>query len=335
MAKTSRSLTPAPDDVGAGVNGLRPTCATLELTLHCNLSCSTCFADAATEGRTEQLTLPEVRRAVADLASVGCASVNLSGGEPTLHPDFFPIVECLREHQITPALATNGTTLSKSTCRRLAACGVRHNVYVSLDGADEESFGAIRGAGTFERVLAGLDNLRESGIRFAVSTVVLRQNQEDLDRILDLAASHGASFLNLVRFNREGRGARFYDELAPTGKPFEEICASVGNGRAGRPVFFGENWLVPISSTLPNFPEGRDLRNFVIVRATGEIRLGRASAGVVLGNIRAGSRLAEILAGEPARRCLNDFDEAAFEALIRERAERGACSSDEEPVGLE
>src|SRR4029450_14087074 len=67
--------------------------ALIEINQHCNLTCPVCFADSSPE-RTTHLPLPTIERMLdALVASEGEPDlVQLSGGEPTLHPDFCAVL---------------------------------------------------------------------------------------------------------------------------------------------------------------------------------------------------------------------------------------------------
>ena len=59
--------------------------------------------------------------------------MTLTGGEPTVHPDFLGIVHAFRNAGIDVGICTNATELDDTLIRQLATAGVRVNV--SLDAA--------------------------------------------------------------------------------------------------------------------------------------------------------------------------------------------------------
>src|SRR5213596_606691 len=84
--------------------------ALLEVNEHCNLTCPVCFADSSPE-RTKHLPLPTIERMLdALVASEGEPDlVQISGGEPTLHPEFFRILDEARARPIRHVMIkTNG-----------------------------------------------------------------------------------------------------------------------------------------------------------------------------------------------------------------------------------
>jgi len=88
----------------------------VELTTECNMKCEHCCVDAKAKGtRMTRETLVSVCNF---LEAQGEAHVTVGGGEPTLHPDFIPMIEKmmeinLRGNYINVAVITNGTRINK------------------------------------------------------------------------------------------------------------------------------------------------------------------------------------------------------------------------------
>ena len=70
--------------------------------------------------------------------------VTLTGGEPTIHPDFLAVVRSFRRAQMDVGVCTNGTELDDDCIAELVEVGGVH-VNVSLDGFRPESHGTFRG----------------------------------------------------------------------------------------------------------------------------------------------------------------------------------------------
>jgi uncharacterized radical SAM superfamily Fe-S cluster-containing enzyme len=89
--------------------------ALIEINEHCNLTCPVCFADSS-PARGRHLPLPVIERMVdALVASEGEPDlVQLSGGEPTLHPDFLAVLDAVRARPVRHVMInTNGLRLSQ------------------------------------------------------------------------------------------------------------------------------------------------------------------------------------------------------------------------------
>jgi len=113
------------------------------LTNLCNLRCKHCYQSAGTAA-PDELRLEEKIRVVRDLADAGVVAVALSGGEPLIHPHFFPIVAEARKRGMFVAVATNGTMIDEKMAQRLKDSGVGY-VEISLDSTHPELHDEFRG----------------------------------------------------------------------------------------------------------------------------------------------------------------------------------------------
>jgi len=161
-----------------------------ELTHECNLCCIHCFLECPKPGTHAD---PEmVRHALSELASLGCIRVGFTGGEPLLHPEFWPLLAEARRLRFAVDLSTNGTLLDQDMIDRLARMRLK-SVRVSLLGACPETHDRIVGrSGGFASALAAVRALVRSGIRTEVGCALLRDNYREAARIRDLAAGLGA-----------------------------------------------------------------------------------------------------------------------------------------------
>lgn len=114
--------------------------------------------------------------------------INLTGGEPLLHPDFFDIAAEIRRRGIRLGILTNGTLIDEEKAEVIAELAPVF-VQVSLDGSEKVHDG-IRGTGNFRKALRGIDHLKAQGIRVLVSFTVMQQNYKDMKRLAAVCAAH-------------------------------------------------------------------------------------------------------------------------------------------------
>ncbi len=191
-----------------------PICLTWELTYACNLACVHCLSSS---GRRDpgELTPAEARTIVDALVDMRVFYVNVGGGEPMLRADFFDLVSYAVERRVGVKFSTNGTRLTATAARQLAALDYL-DVQISIDGATARTNDAVRGDGAYQAARAAMDNLAAAGFGpFKVSVVVTRQNIEELDALSAIADSYGAQ-LRLTRLRPSGRGVDSWDTLHPT-----------------------------------------------------------------------------------------------------------------------
>lgn len=164
----------------------------LELTYACNLRCRMCYNP--THQAHAELTLAEYERLFDDLAALGTVQLTLTGGEVLARPDFFAIAGAARARHFALRIFTNGVRVTPPVAARIADL-VPIAVEVSLYGASAATHDAVTTvAGSFERTLAGIRNLKAAGAPVVVKTLLTRLNAHEVDAICDLVATLGVRF---------------------------------------------------------------------------------------------------------------------------------------------
>ncbi|GAA1003667.1 putative coenzyme PQQ synthesis protein E PqqE [Acrocarpospora pleiomorpha] len=198
-----------------------PICLTWELTYACNLSCVHCLSSSGRRDPRE-LTTAQCEAVIDELQAMQVFYVNIGGGEPTVRPDFWHLLEYAVDHQVGVKFSTNGVRITPERARYLAATDYV-DVQVSLDGATAEVNDRVRGTGSYATAMRALDNLAEAGFANAkLSVVVTRDNASQLDEFKAIADARGAT-LRLTRLRPSGRGADVWDELHPTAAQQREL----------------------------------------------------------------------------------------------------------------
>jgi 7,8-dihydro-6-hydroxymethylpterin dimethyltransferase len=154
-----------PYDCGLCPDHMQHSCVTvLEVTDHCNLRCPVCYASSGPERLTHRPLEVLERMLDAVVASEGEPDVvQLSGGEPTVHPQFFEILDAARARPIRHLMVnTNGLRIAGEPAfvERLASYRRGLEVYLQLDSLQEGPLRALRGADLREvhaRALAALE----------------------------------------------------------------------------------------------------------------------------------------------------------------------------------
>ena len=133
------------------------TClALIEIVHSCNLSCPTCYADSPNGVGAQVVAVPleELKKRIQGVIQRkgGIEILQLSGGEPTLHPHFFELVEWAQQHPEIDYLLvnTNGVRIATDEDFRrqlaLAARRGRLQLYLQFDGVQQEAQRFLRGA---------------------------------------------------------------------------------------------------------------------------------------------------------------------------------------------
>jgi mycofactocin biosynthetic radical S-adenosylmethionine protein MftC len=198
-----------------------PICLTWELTYACNLSCVHCLSSSGRRDPAE-LSTAECQAVIDELERMQVFYVNIGGGEPTVRPDFWELVDYATAHHVGVKFSTNGVKITPAVASRLAASDYV-DVQISLDGATAAVNDAVRGPGSFELALRAMSRLADAGFAgFKISVVSTRHNVSQLDEFKALADVFGAQ-LRITRLRPSGRGADVWDELHPTADQQREL----------------------------------------------------------------------------------------------------------------
>src|ERR1700730_6752666 len=147
-----------------------PICLTWELTYACNLACVHCLSSSGRRDPRE-LTTAQCRAVIDELERMQVFYVNIGGGEPTVRPDFWDLVDYATAHQVGVKFSTNGIKLDAAAAPKLAASDDSDG-QCSLDGATAEVNDAVRGLGSYETATRAMAILAAAGFRgFKVSVV--------------------------------------------------------------------------------------------------------------------------------------------------------------------
>lgn len=177
LVTQSRSEFGCPFDCGLCPDHEQHSClAIVEINQACNLACPVCFADA-TDVHGSHRPLAEIE-AMLDLLveSEGEPDLlQLSGGEPTIHPDFFAILDAVKRRPIRHVMInTNGVRIAQDAefAERLASYAPRLEVYLQFDSLNDEALIDLRGARLSRIRQAALETLEDLGLATTLVVVV-------------------------------------------------------------------------------------------------------------------------------------------------------------------
>jgi molybdenum cofactor biosynthesis enzyme MoaA len=151
----------------------------------CNLECTHCFISCSPHNhRFGFLGLDAVRLALEQSVPLGVKEYYFTGGEPFLNRDMPAILKLTLQYGPATVL-TNGTVLKDEWLRELRAAEDASNYSlefrVSMDGFTPSANDAVRGAGTFERILHGVRMLLAHGFLPILTVTHTHEEQNDSD----------------------------------------------------------------------------------------------------------------------------------------------------------
>ncbi len=182
-----------PYDCGLCTDHEQHSCLTLvEICDYCNLRCPVCYAASGPE-RQQFRTLPQIEAMLdAVVRNEGHPDVvQLSGGEPTLHPDFFTIVDMAKGRPIKHLMVnTNGVRIAQEEdfAKRLADVREDFEVYLQFDSFEREPLMQLRGADLRRVRLDAIEKLNRYNIATnLVVTLKKGLNDHEIGKTIDFA----------------------------------------------------------------------------------------------------------------------------------------------------
>ncbi len=180
-----------PYDCGLCPDHEQHSCLTVvEITDRCNLACPTCYAGSSpTYGRHR--TFEEVKEMLDTVVrnEIEPDVVQISGGEPTIHPEFFEILDYAKTLPIRHLMVnTNGIRIAKdfTFAERLASYAPDFEIYLQFDSFRDSVLEQMRGASLNSIRELALEHLNRLNLSTTlVVTVQKHLNDDELGQIID------------------------------------------------------------------------------------------------------------------------------------------------------
>jgi 7,8-dihydro-6-hydroxymethylpterin dimethyltransferase len=190
---TTKTHYGCPYDCGLCQDHEQHSCLTvIEITDRCNLACPTCYAMSSPHyGRHR--TIEEVEKMLDIIvAAEGTPDVvQISGGEPTVHPDFFAIMDIAKSKPIKHLmLNTNGIRIAKDFefTKQLATYAPDFEIYLQFDSFKSSALEQLRGKDLTETRMKALEHLNALNLSTTlVVTLQLGVNDDEIGKIIDFA----------------------------------------------------------------------------------------------------------------------------------------------------
>jgi SynChlorMet cassette radical SAM/SPASM protein ScmF len=183
------------------------------LTQGCNLACRHCWlAPKLDPGGDRYPVLPveAFETAIREARPLGLSGVKLTGGEPLLHPEIVRLLEIIRREELGLTIETNGVLCMPDLAAEIAR-SPNPFVSVSLDGADAVTHEWVRGIkGSFDLAVQGVRNLVAAGIRPQIIMSLMHGNVHQVEAVIRLAESLGASSVKFNVIQPTGRGEKIH-----------------------------------------------------------------------------------------------------------------------------
>ncbi|TXT57978.1 MAG: Antilisterial bacteriocin subtilosin biosynthesis protein AlbA [Promethearchaeota archaeon] len=165
-----------------------PYSAQIELTQRCNAKCRFCsFPHIQNEhSKNHEMDTAHVKRLIDEINELGAIALSFTGGEPTLRKDLPELISHsgLKNNLLT-GVASNGY-LFPNLMKEYDLDGLNY-ILLSLDYPFPKMHNAFRGINVFDKIIETIKLANERDIKTVISTVVMKDNLQYLDRLCELA----------------------------------------------------------------------------------------------------------------------------------------------------
>ena len=300
----------------------------IEITQSCNLTCPTCYAGSSPQNKSF-VSVEQFTKTLDGLLAKGKGDadlIQLSGGEPTIHPDFFEIVEIALEKGIKQVyINTNAIKLAKREfAERLASYGERVSVYLQFDGFKSSTYDLLRGnKDLLDTKIRAADHCEDLGINTVPTMTLTREiNDDEVGKFIAWASSRPGSVRKVMiqpaMYSGRYDNPRLIERMT-VADVVNEICTQTDN------VFSADDFtpipcsdpncfslavairksdgLMPISRYLPRYKEWASPANQQMIAAVSDTFDSAGSFADLMGKVVASDALAGL-------------DDAALDALL-------------------
>lgn len=179
----------------------------LLITNKCNLACTMCIRG---ENQNKEMIFEEFKE-IFDKENTSDIEIVITGGEPTLHPDFINFIKYSLKKFKKVLIATNGVVN-----RYIDSIKDMENIIfqISLDG-NRESHDRIRGRKSFDKIIETIKKMEATNLKYCIASVVGKHNYKDI--------------YNLIPILREFKSMKFWKisyEMPFGNAQYDEIFSS-------------------------------------------------------------------------------------------------------------
>lgn len=170
-----------------------PAAANFELTPRCNFNCKMCYVHLSKEEqerRGRELTADEWIDLGRQACEAGVVFLLLTGGEPTLRPDFPKIYKALKKMGLMISINSNGFLL-RGELLELLKNDPPYRINISLYGTSNRTYEELCGIPAYERIVENIDALRQAGVDVKLNMSLTDANRQDMQAVYEKAKEMG------------------------------------------------------------------------------------------------------------------------------------------------
>ncbi len=158
----------------------------IDITNKCNLRCKYCYHFDSPGDVEEDLEFEEWQTFIREMGRCAVLNVTLCGGEPFCRKDLPSIIEEIVKNRMRFDILSNGTLITDEMAAFLADTHRCASIQVSIDGATAAAHDTVRGTGSLEKAIMGIETLQRHSIPALVRVTIHRHNLAELENVARL-----------------------------------------------------------------------------------------------------------------------------------------------------
>ena len=194
---------------------------TIEINKKCFNECVHCSAYVSGDDVKKILSFEKIKEIIDSFVILGGEEINISGGEPLLHPNIFEILSYAKSQKIRVNLFTCGiysNNFSKQLIEKVVKKIEKSSVdelMITLHASYEEMHDQItKIEGTFNQTISFIKELLRRNQNVSIHFVPMQINSEDIEEVIDFLINLKVEKLQILRFIPQGRGLENRDWLS-------------------------------------------------------------------------------------------------------------------------
>lgn len=162
----------------------------------CNQKCACCPCQKDLNIK-QKIDIEELKTQINVMKSMGVTDVTISGGEPTIYPEFFEIIEYIINSNIKAHILSNGEKFSNiDFANQFINIAKDKGTTVTTtfhSYKKEEHESQNKSNGSFERSLEGLKYLDNNGILISIKHCITKYNYKDIKNFIKFVVDNFSS----------------------------------------------------------------------------------------------------------------------------------------------
>ncbi len=201
-----------------------------ELTYRCPLHCVFCYNPLNYAAIQNELTTAEWIKVMREARQLGAAQLGFSGGEPLMRDDLEELVDEAHRLGFYTNLITSGVGLNEKRIQALKTAGLDH-IQLSFQDSTQEMNDFLSSTKTFELKKRVAALIKQYNYPMVMNVVLHRHNLPHIDKIIEMALSLEAEYVELANTQYYGWAMKNREHLIPSHQQLIEAEAIVNQYR--------------------------------------------------------------------------------------------------------